>query len=69
METLIRRAGCIVPRDVLVEAGWGGGAEVSDGTLYVFIRGLRAKIALPGESQFLHTVRGAGYTLRTQAGL
>src|SRR5215470_1407242 len=52
LETLIRRAGCIVPRDVLVEAGWGGGAEVSDGTLYVFIRGLRAKIAAAGESQY-----------------
>jgi len=67
MEVLIRRAGCIVPRDALVEAGWGGGAEVSDGTLYVFIRGLRAKIALRGERQFLHTVRGVGYTLRAEA--
>src|SRR5882724_2884748 len=43
LEALIRRAGCIVPRDVLIEAGWGGGAEVGDSTLYVFIRGLRAK--------------------------
>ncbi len=67
METLMRRAGCIVPRDVLVEAGWGGDAEVSDGTLYVFIRGLRTKIAHAGENQFLHTVRGVGYTLRAEA--
>ena len=67
IETLMRRVGCIVPRDVLVEAGWGGGAEVSDSTLYVFIRGLRAKIALPGELQYLHTARGVGYTLRTDA--
>lgn len=67
LEALIRRAGCIVQRDVLVEAGWGGGAEVSDGTLYVFIRGLRAKIACPGERQYLHTVRGVGYTLREEA--
>jgi DNA-binding response OmpR family regulator len=67
LETLMRRAGCIVPRDVLVEAGWGGGAEVGDGTLYVFIRNLRSKIACPGERQFLHTARGVGYTLRTDA--
>jgi DNA-binding response OmpR family regulator len=67
LETLVRRAGCIVPREVLVEAGWGGGAEVGDGTLYVFIRSLRAKIASPGERQFLHTARGVGYTLRTEA--
>jgi DNA-binding response OmpR family regulator len=67
VEALMRRAGCIVPRDVLVEAGWGGGAEVSDGTLYVFIRSLRRKIACPGEQQYLHTVRGVGYTLREEA--
>jgi len=66
LEIMIRRAGCIVPRGALVEAGWGGGAEVSEGTLYVFIRGLRGKIAAPGESQLLHTARGVGYTLRAE---
>src|SRR5215469_5617519 len=35
LEVMMRRAGCVVPRNVLVEAGWGGAAEVSDGTLYV----------------------------------
>jgi DNA-binding response OmpR family regulator len=64
LETLMRRSGCIVSRDSLVEAGWGGGAEVSEGTLYVFIRALRAKIACAGECQLLHTARGVGYTLR-----
>ena len=67
LETLLRRAGCIVSRDTLVEAGWGGGAEVSDGTLYVFMRSLRAKIAVSTERQLLHTARGVGYTLRADA--
>ena len=67
LETLVRRAGCIVPRDVLVEAGWGGGAEVGDSTLYVFIRSLRSKLTFPGECPLLHTARGVGYTLRTEA--
>jgi len=67
LETLMRRPGCVVPRDVLVEAGWGGGAEVSDATLYVFIRSLRVKIAQGDEPQLLHTVRGIGYTIRTEA--
>ena len=67
LETLMRRPGCIVPRDALAEAGWGGGAEVSEGTLYVFIRGLRAKIAVGAERQLLHTARGVGYTLRADA--
>jgi DNA-binding response OmpR family regulator len=67
LETLMRRAGCIVPRDALVEAGWGGGAEVGDGTLYVFIRSLRVKITQGSERQLLHTARGVGYTIRTEA--
>jgi DNA-binding response OmpR family regulator len=67
LEVLMRRAGSIAPREVLTEAGWGGAADVSDSTLYVFIRTLRSKLALPGERQFLHTVRGIGYTLRTEA--
>jgi DNA-binding response OmpR family regulator len=64
LEVMIRRAGCVVPRDVLMEAGWGGGAEVSDNTLYVFIRSLRSKIG--NEPQLLHTVRGVGYSLRAE---
>ena len=67
MEVLMRRAGCIVPREVLAEAGWGGDATVSDSTLYVFIRALRGKIAHGGERQLLHTARGVGYTLRVEA--
>lgn len=67
METLIRRAGTIVPRGVLADAGWGIDAEVSDSTLYVFIRALRAKIAQGDEIQLLHTARGIGYALRACA--
>lgn len=67
LEVLMRRAGSIAPREVLVEAGWGGGADVSDSTLYVFIRALRGKLTQPGERQLLHTVRGIGYTLRADA--
>jgi DNA-binding response OmpR family regulator len=67
LEILVRRAGSIVPRETLTEAGWGGGAEVSDSTLYVFMRALRAKIAQGEERQLLHTARGVGYTLRSEA--
>ncbi len=64
VETLMRRAGNIVPRDVLAEAGWGSDADVSDSTIYVFMRSLRSKVTQPGEQQLLHTVRGVGYTMR-----
>jgi DNA-binding response OmpR family regulator len=66
LEVLIRRAGRVVPRDTLIEAGWGLGAEVSESTLYVFIRNLRDKIQQPGERPLLHTARGVGYLLRAQ---
>ena len=64
LEKLMRNAGSIVPKDVLVEAGWGVGADVNDSTLYVFVRALRHKIAIEGEAQLLHTARGIGYALR-----
>lgn len=67
LEVLIRRAGSMVPHQVLVDADWGGAAEVNDATLYVFIRALRAKLSNPEETQLLHTVRGIGYTLRSEA--
>ena len=62
MEVLMRRAGSIVLQETLIEAGWGFGADVNDGTLYVFIRMLRAKI---GDPQLLQTARGVGYILRS----
>jgi DNA-binding response OmpR family regulator len=61
MEILMRRAGTIVSRDSLIEAGWGCGTDVSESTLYVFISMLRSKI---GDPQYLHTVRSLGYVLR-----
>lgn len=64
LESLVRRAGTIVPRCVLIEEGWGSLSEVSDDSLYVFIGSLRSKITQPGEPEMLHTVRGVGYSLR-----
>jgi DNA-binding response OmpR family regulator len=67
LETLIRRAGMVVPREVLLEEGWGLGSDVSDDNLYFFVRALRSKITQPGETELLHTVRGVGYSLRSEA--
>jgi DNA-binding response OmpR family regulator len=65
LETLVRRAGSVVPREVLIEEGWGLGADVSDANLYFFVRALRSKITVPGEEELLHTVRGVGYSIRS----
>ncbi|HXK04289.1 MAG TPA: response regulator transcription factor [Verrucomicrobiae bacterium] len=66
LETLVRRAGTVVPRQVLIEEGWGPGSDVSDANLYFFVRALRSKITGPGEEELLHTVRGVGYSIRSQ---
>jgi DNA-binding response OmpR family regulator len=66
LEVLMRRGGRIVPREVLAEAGWGGGTEVSESMIYVFMRALRSKVTQPEEIQLLHTARGVGYTLRRE---
>jgi DNA-binding response OmpR family regulator len=66
LETLVRRAGTVVPREVLIEEGWGHESDVSDANLYFFVRALRAKITAPGEEELLHTVRGVGYSIRSQ---
>ncbi len=64
LECLLRRAGTIVPHSVLIEEGWGSNSDVSQDSLYVFIRSLRAKLTHPGEQEKLVTVRGLGYSLR-----
>ncbi len=63
---LMRRARSVVPHGVLIEDGWNGDADVSYDSLYVFIRALRSKITHPGEIELLHTVRGVGYSLRSE---
>jgi DNA-binding response OmpR family regulator len=65
LETLVRRAPAIVPHGVLIESGWNSDADVSYDSLYVFIRALRAKITQAGETELLQTVRGVGYSLRS----
>jgi two-component system response regulator MprA len=67
LETLMRRAGTVVPHSVLLEEGWGLQTDVSFDSLYVFMRALRGKLTHPGERQWLHTVRGVGYCLRGDA--
>jgi DNA-binding response OmpR family regulator len=67
LKKLIRRPRIIVPRESLLEQSWAAEGEITEASLYVFISALRAKIAQPGESQLLHTVRGVGYTLRAEA--
>jgi DNA-binding response OmpR family regulator len=67
LEALMRRPGAVVRRETLIEHGWGSESDANGASLYVFIRSLRSKITQPGETELLHTVRGVGYSLRSEA--
>ena len=66
LELLLRNAGRVVSRDNLIESVWGADAEIESNTLDAFVRLLRAKLEAPGEPKLIQTVRGVGYSLRTE---
>ena len=63
LETLIRHAGLITTREQLIEAGWGGAADVKENTLDVYIHGLRSKLEDQTDKgqHLIKTVHGSGY--------
>ncbi|MDP8980551.1 MAG: response regulator transcription factor [Acidobacteriota bacterium] len=66
LELLMRNAGRVVPRDLLIETVWGVGPDIQSNTLDVFLRLLRAKLEQPGESKLIQTARGVGYALKPE---
>jgi two-component system response regulator MprA len=64
LESLMRAAGRVVPRDSLIEEVWGE-REVTYNNLEVFIRFLRTKVDAEGQAKLIHTERGIGYSLRS----
>ncbi len=57
---LVRNAGEIVPRDVLLVEVWGYHTECRTRTLDVHIRRLRKKLA-PSSARYIETIFGVGY--------
>jgi two-component system response regulator MprA len=64
LELLLRNAGRVLPRDVIVDRVWGYELEPASNSLEVFIGYLRRKTEAAGEPRLIHTVRGVGYTAR-----
>jgi two-component system OmpR family response regulator len=61
LEYFMRNAGRVVSRRMLEDALWDRESAVESNVIEVYVRRLRAKLAAPGETSLLHTVRGAGY--------
>jgi DNA-binding response OmpR family regulator len=66
LEFLMRRAGHVVARDVLIDGVWGYDRDIEANTLDAFVRLLRQKVDGGGRSRLIHTVRGVGYCLREE---
>ena len=67
LEYLIRHAGQVVTRTMLLENIWDYQFDPQTNVIDVHISRLRAKIDKPFKSPLLHTVRGAGYIIREPA--
>ncbi len=63
LEYLMRTAGRIVTRTMLLENVWNYHFDPQTNVIDVHISRLRKKIDLPGEEPLIHTVRGAGYRM------
>ena len=66
LELLIRRAGQIVTREVILDSVWGFDQAVESNTIDAFVRLLRNKLDQDGQPKLIHTVRGVGYMLREE---
>ena len=67
LEYLMRHAGQVVTRTMLLESVWEYHFDPQTNVIDVHISRLRAKIDKGFEAPLLHTVRGAGYMIRAHA--
>jgi two-component system OmpR family response regulator len=67
LEYLMRHAGQVVTRTMLLESVWEYHFDPQTNVIDVHISRLRAKIDKGFETPLLHTVRGAGYMIRARA--
>ena len=67
LEYLLRHAGQVVTRTMLLEHVWGYHFDPQTNVIDVHISRLRQKIDKGFQAALLHTVRGAGYCLRAEA--
>jgi two-component system copper resistance phosphate regulon response regulator CusR len=62
---LVRSAGEVVSRGEIAEQVWDINFATNTNVVDVMVRRLRAKVDDPFENKLIHTVRGAGYVLKT----
>ena len=66
LEYLMRHAGQVVTRTMLLEGVWDFHFDPHTNVVETHISRIRAKVDKPFDAALIHTVRGAGYCLRAQ---
>ncbi|HEY9086154.1 MAG TPA: response regulator transcription factor [Candidatus Tyrphobacter sp.] len=64
--TLLRRPKRVFTREELLDLVWGDTRDITEGAVERYISYLRAKVDGGFPTRLIHTVRGVGYTLRSQ---
>jgi len=64
LDVMMRNAGRPVSRATLLAEVWNMPGEPSTNIVDVYMKYVRDKVDLPGESRLTHTIRGFGYELR-----
>jgi len=67
LEYLMRNAGRVVSKTMIVSHVWEYTFDPQTNIVDVLVSRLREKIDRPFETRLLHTMRGVGYVLRTEA--
>jgi two-component system response regulator MprA len=65
LEYLMRNQRLVISRERLLEDVWDYDPTAMTNTIDVFISNLRRKLEAGGEPRLLHTIRGAGYVMRS----
>src|SRR4029453_2010493 len=66
LEYFMRNTGRVLTRPMIAERVWGLDFDRGSNTIDVYVGYLRRRIDTDGRSSLIHTVRGAGYVLRTE---
>jgi two-component system response regulator MprA len=64
LELFMRHPRQVLTRDMIFDRVWGYDFGGESNIIEVYIRYLRQKLEITGETRLLHTVRGMGYVLR-----
>jgi two-component system, OmpR family, response regulator MprA len=64
LELLLRNAGQVLTRELILERVWGYDFQTTSNSLEVYVGYLRRKTEAAGGARLIHTVRGVGYVAR-----